>query len=382
MMNSNGLTEQIFAEMIAAQGGRAYRVGGCVHDMVRGVAPKDIDFCVVGMVKKNFKVLFPEAVECGKYFPVFRIPIDGVKCEIAFARTERKDGSGYRGFKIASNPKITIEQDLLRRDTTVNAMAADCLTGTIIDPFHGIQDSNSKILRATGRHFSDDPMRALRLAGEAARLGYEIDGETLNLARAAVNELGGEPVDRFFAELVKVLREAAMPAQFFSILAQTDLLPLVFKEIADLSVESFKIVISRLDAVAIATASAKLRFAVLGSVLGQESLLRWNQKMTLPADWLHAAVYCGKAMALLVQPDPEKIVGAIHLLRRGALSVEEFDILSQAIELKLPVLTLFKAILTSSYEDTVPEQLNGKERGEWIRHKHIEVITKVWKEEG
>jgi len=381
MMSSKVLTERIFAETIAAQGGRAYRVGGCVHDMVRGVSPQNIDFCVAGMVKKNFKVLFPDAVECGKYFPVFRLPIDGVKCEIAFARTERKDGSGYRGFKIASNPKITIEQDLFRRDTTVNAMAIDCLTGDMIDPFHGIQDSKSKVLRATGRHFSEDPMRALRLAGEAARLEYGIDGETLNFARAAADELGGEPVERLFAELAKALKEAPAPARFFKILAQTDLLPLVFKEIAGLSVENFGLAMSRLDAVAKAAASAKLRFAVLGSVLEQESLLRWNSQMTLPADWLNAAVVSGKVMTLLVQPNPGKIVEAIHLLRRGALSVEEFDILSQAAELNLPALNPFKAIMSSLSEDVAPEQLKGKEIGEWLRHKYIEVIANAWGKE-
>jgi tRNA nucleotidyltransferase (CCA-adding enzyme) len=76
-VSSDVLTERVFAETILASGGRLYRVGGCVLDMVRGITPKDIDFCVVGMVKKSFKVLFPDAEECGKYFPVFRLCIDG-----------------------------------------------------------------------------------------------------------------------------------------------------------------------------------------------------------------------------------------------------------------------------------------------------------------
>jgi len=380
-MSSNIVTERIFAETIAAQGGRAYRVGACVHDMIRGINPNGIDFCVVGMVKKNFKGLFPDAVECGKYFPVFRLSIAGVKCEIAFARTERKDGSGHRGFKIASNPKITIEQDLFRRDTTVNAMAIDCLTGEVIDPFHGMQDSKDGMLRATGRHFSDDPMRALRLAGEAARLDYEIDGATLNFARAAGAEIGGEPSERLFAEMAKALREAPAPAKFFKILAKVDLLPLVFKEIADLSAENFRLAMAELDAVAKAASSAKLRFAVLGSVLDEQSLLRWNNKMTLPVDWFNAANISRNVMRLLAQPDPGKIVGAIQLLRRGALSVEEFDIISQAVERKLPALGPYQAIMTSLSKDMAPEQLKGKEIGEWLRRKYVEVITKAWAKE-
>ena len=153
-MNSALLTERAFAEIIAENGGRVFRVGGCVRDWFMGIIPKDIDFCVVGMVKKNFKAIFPDAQEYGKSFPVFRLLIDGIKCEVAFARTERKVGRGYKGFKISSNPKATIEEDLFRRDTTVNSIAMDSLTGEIIDPFHGREDIKNGILRATSKHFS------------------------------------------------------------------------------------------------------------------------------------------------------------------------------------------------------------------------------------
>lgn len=379
-MSSKVLTERVFAETIVANGGRVYRVGGCVRDIIRGSTPKDMDFCVVGMVKKNFKVLFPEAEECGKYFPVFRLPIDGVKCEIAFARTERKAGSGYKGFKIASNPKITIEQDLFRRDTTVNSIAIDSLTGENIDPFHGIEDIKNKILRATGRHFSDDPMRAIRLARQSAQLGYEIDCETLILASTVANELGGEPVERIFAELVKVLTEAQEPARFFKVLAQTSLLQIIFQEIADLPTEKFDIAMARLDAVAKATVSLKLRFAVLGLVIDQESLFRWNNRMTLPADWLNAAVAAGKVMALLSLPNPETIVTAINCLRRGSLSTKEFDTISQAAELSLPALDLLKAVMTLPPEDVAPDKLKGKDIGKWMNRKQTEAIAKVWGE--
>ena len=202
------VTERSFAETIAANGGRVYRVGGCVRDQFMGVLPKDIDFSIVGMVKKNFKLLFPDAEEYGKSFPVFRLFIDGVKCELAFARTERKVSSGYKGFKISSKPKITIQEDLSRRDTTVNSIAMDCLTGEIIDPFGGIEDIRTKILRATSEHFVDDPMRALRLAGQSARLGFKIDDGTLTLASLLANELGDEPPERMLIELTKVLSQA------------------------------------------------------------------------------------------------------------------------------------------------------------------------------
>jgi tRNA nucleotidyltransferase (CCA-adding enzyme) len=376
-VSSNVLTERIFAETILASGGRLYRVGGCVRDMVRGITPNDIDFCVVGMVKKSFKVLFPDAEECGKYFPVFRLLIDGKRCEVAFARTERKVGSGHKGFKIASNPKITIEEDLFRRDTTVNAIAIDSLTGEMIDPLHGIQDIRKKMLRATGRHFADDPIRALRLAGQSARLGFEIDADTLTLANAVADELGDEPAERVLDELAKVLNEAPAPARFFKVLAQINLLQIAFKEIADLSSENFDRTMSLLDSVAKATSSPKLRFATLGFVMNQESLARWNSRMTLPGEWINAAAVVGKTTALLEIPNPERIVAAIDGLRRGSLTVEEFDIISQAVELNIPALSPFKALLTLS-QDVTPVELKGKDIGEWFRQRHIEAITKVW----
>ena len=376
-MSSKVITEQTFAETILANGGRLYRVGGCVRDKVRGMTPQDIDFCVVGMVKKNFKVLFPEAEECGKSFPVFRLPIDGRQCEVAFARTERKAGSGYKGFKIASNPKITIEEDLFRRDTTVNSIAVDSLTGEVIDPFHGIQDIKNKLLRATSPHFVDDPIRALRLAGQAARLDFAIDDNTLVLASTAADELGDEPAERVLAELTKVLKEAPAPARFFKVLVQSNLLQHVFEEMADLSTEKFAIAMDKLDLVAKATSSPKLRFAALGLVLDSKRLSHWNSRMTLPGDWLTAATTASKMLTLLEIPNPENIVTAIDSLRRGSLTVEEFDILSQAVELHIPALSPFKELLTLS-PDVVPDELKGKAIGEWLRQKHHKIIAEAW----
>jgi len=371
------LTEQVFAETIAVNGGRVYRVGGCVRDMVMGVMPKDVDLCVVGMVKKNFKTLFPDAEEYGKSFPVFRLRLDGIKCEVAFARTERKVGSGYKGFKVSSKPKVTIEEDLYRRDLTVNSIAIDSLTGKIIDPFNGIQDINDKILRATSPHFSDDPIRALRLAGQSARLGFGIDSDTLIRAGAVGEELVKEPVERIVAELAKVLTEARDPAQFFKVMAQTNLLQITFEEISELSKEVFEIGMAKLNLVAKATQEPKLRFAALGLVLDKERLHRWNKRMTLPSDWLDSAVEVGKIKALLEAIDAEKIVAAINSLRRGSLNVEEFDVITTAAGLNIPALTPFKAAMALLPGDGVPERLTGKALGEWLKLKHIDLVSKL-----
>jgi len=376
-MNSVLLTERSFAEIIAANGGRVFRVGGCVRDHFMGVTPKDIDFSIVGMVKKNFKILFPDAEEYGKSFPVFRLSIDGVKCELAFARTERKVGSGYKGFKISSKPKITIEEDLFRRDTTVNSIAMDCLTGEIIDPYKGIQDINNKILRATSQHFVDDPMRALRLAGQSARLEFKIDDGTLILASAVADELAEEPAERMLIELTKVLLEAQQPSVFFKVLAKTKLLKITFNEIADLRPEDFEAGMAALDGVATVTQNTKLRFAALGLFLDKEDIACWNNRMTLPGDWFYAAIAVGKTAALLECPSPEKVVTAINSLRRGSLCAREFDIITQGAGLSIPLLSPFKAAMTLLPGEAVPEELTGKEIGNWLKQKHVQAISKL-----
>jgi tRNA nucleotidyltransferase (CCA-adding enzyme) len=375
-MGTSILTEKKFAEIIAENGGRVFRVGGCVRDSFMGAIPKDIDFSIVGMVKKNFKMIFPEAKECGKSFPVFHLTIDGIKREVAFARTEKKVGSGYKGFKVSAKPKITIEEDLFRRDTTINSIAQDSLTGEIIDPYYGREDIKAKILRATSQHFSDDPMRALRLAGQAARFGFTIDQNTLPLAMAAGEELAQEPAERMIAELGKVLTEAEEPGTFFKVLAELNLLEVTFREIGKLSPQEFERVVLGLNVVAKATENAKLRFAALGLVLDKENLVSWNTRMTLPGDWLDSAIAVREIIDFLEETTSDKIVDTINKLRRGSLTIEEFDIISKAVGLKIPTLVPLKAAMTLPQGEVVPKTLKGKEIGEWLRQKYVEAISK------
>jgi tRNA nucleotidyltransferase (CCA-adding enzyme) len=370
----NGLTERKFAEIVAQNGGRAYRVGGAVRDKFMGIIPKDIDYSIAGMVKKNFKVLFPEAKECGKSFPVFLLTIDESKREVAFARTEEKTGTGYKGFRVSAKPKITIEQDLFRRDTTINSMAEDCLTGDIIDPFGGRQDIKDKILRATSTHFSDDPMRALRLAGHAARFGFGIDAATLPLVKAVKMELSEEPGERMVLELGKVLRDAGKPGQFFKVLNEADLLAVTFTELSALPPEAFIKGMEKLNLVAGSTKYAKVRFAALGLMLDKEALDSWNKRMTLPGDWLAAAVTVSQIFAILQKPAPDEIVAAINKLRRGSLNIEEFDLIIK--DLGLPMLAPLKAAMVLPEGENVPGTLKGKEIGEWLRKKHVNAVAK------
>src|SRR4029079_8069042 len=149
------------------------RVGGSVRDELLGRPVADRDFVVVGatpqaMIEQGFKPV-------GRDFPVFLHPVTHE--EYALARTERKQGRGHRGFEFFASPDVTLEQDLERRDITINAMARD-QNGTLIDPFGGSADLSSGVLRHVSSSFSEDPLRVLRVARFAARFGFVVAPET------------------------------------------------------------------------------------------------------------------------------------------------------------------------------------------------------------
>jgi len=158
---------------------KAYVVGGAVRDELLGLPLKDRDYVVVGttpeeMVRRGFKPV-------GKDFPVFLHP--QTKEEYALARTERKSGRGYKGFNVHAAPEVTLEDDLRRRDLTINAMAKDLDSGALIDPFRGKQDLEQKILRHVSEAFAEDPVRILRVARFAARFGFRVATETMVLMK-------------------------------------------------------------------------------------------------------------------------------------------------------------------------------------------------------
>ena len=151
------MTELEFAKKIDELGGTAYLVGGAVRDEIRQVKAHDRDYCITGLDEKTFAENFPHAAKFGKSFPVYSVLIDDKFCEIAFARTEKKIGTGYRGFAVNFDKNVTIEEDLFRRDTTINAMAKKILTAELIDPFGGEKDVAEKKIRAVSKHFTEDP---------------------------------------------------------------------------------------------------------------------------------------------------------------------------------------------------------------------------------
>ena len=207
-----------------------YLVGGAVRDQLLGLPVKDRDWIVVGTNPATLLSLGYQQV--GKDFPVFLNP--KTKEEYALARTERKAGAGYTGFICDFSPTITLEQDLIRRDLTINAMAQS-EDGEIIDPYGGKQDLENRILRHISPAFSEDPLRVLRVARFAARyhsLGFKIASETLALMAelAQSGELQHLTAERVWLETEKALNEKN-PEIYFETLHKTGTLRVLFPEI-------------------------------------------------------------------------------------------------------------------------------------------------------
>src|SRR3989475_12240278 len=160
---------------------KIYRVGGSVRDELLGRAVADHDYVVVGATPEAMQALGFRPV--GRDFPVFLHP--QTHEEYALARTERKSGRGYHGFTVHAAPEVTLEDDLKRRDLTINAMAK-AEDGTLIDPFGGRRDLKEGVLRHVSQAFAEDPVRLLRAARFAARLGFRAADETMALMKAMV----------------------------------------------------------------------------------------------------------------------------------------------------------------------------------------------------
>jgi len=212
---------QLIEEKTAMQ---IYQVGGAVRDKLLDLPVKDRDWVVVGatpaaLLERGF-------TQVGKDFPVFLHP--ETHEEYALARTERKTGSGYTGFAVFASPSVTLEEDLSRRDLTINAMASD-EAGHIIDPFNGQADLQTKILRHVSPAFVEDPVRILRIARFAARLNFQVAGETRTLMETMVanGEVDALVPERVWQEMVRALADP-YPRRFIEVLRECGALARIF----------------------------------------------------------------------------------------------------------------------------------------------------------
>ena len=208
-----------------------YLVGGAVRDSLLGYPFHERDWVIIGATPQQ--MLDAGYQQVGKDFPVFLHP--QTKEEHALARTERKSGKGYTGFTVYAAPDVTLEQDLLRRDLTINAIAqAD--DGSLVDPFGGVADIRQKILRHVSDAFAEDPLRVLRVARFYARyahLGFSVASETQALMRRLSDELSTLTPERVWQETAKALSEQT-PQAYFQLLYDTGALQILMPELAAL----------------------------------------------------------------------------------------------------------------------------------------------------
>lgn len=218
---------QPHALKIKDAGGTLYIVGGAVRRFLMCQNPHDVDFCVCGITVGKFRELFPEARQQGKQFPVFIID----DCEFAMARTEKKIGTGYNGFEINSSPLVTIEEDLYRRDLTINSIAVDVLTGKIIDPYRGLDDLQRGVISPTSNHFKDDPVRVIRAARFACQYpNYSLKYTLYKMMNELKEEMHLITPDHKLSELKKVF-ECVCPSLYFYKLMTADVLDVTYPEI-------------------------------------------------------------------------------------------------------------------------------------------------------
>jgi tRNA nucleotidyltransferase (CCA-adding enzyme) len=333
---------------------KIYSVGGAVRDDLLGRPVADCDYVVVGatpeaMLAQGFRPI-------GRDFPVFLHPQTNE--EYALARTERKSGRGYHGSTFHAAPDVTLEADLARRDLTINAMARDA-DGTLIDPYGGEADLRAGVLRHVSAAFAEDPLRVLRVARFAARLGFGVAPETEALMRAIVSagELSTLTPERVWQELARALMESR-PSRFFFELRRCGALALLLPEIDALfgvpqpiahhpEIDTGVHVLQAVDFSAAAGDPLPVRYAVLTHDLGKAA--------TAPADWPRHIAHEAKSERLVENLSQRlRVPGDCRELAR--LAARYHGVVQRALELKAA--TLLDLLLAADALRR-PERLDG-----------------------
>lgn len=316
---------------------KTYVVGGAVRDALLGFPVKDRDYVVVGATPDQMRA--QGFLPVGKDFPVFLHP--DTHEEYALARTERKTAPGYTGFSFHASPEVTLEQDLLRRDLTINAIAQD-IDGSLIDPYGGRADLEARIFRHVSAAFSEDPVRILRVARFAARFTeFSVAEETLSLMRKMVasGEVDALVPERVWQELSRGLMEAK-PSRMFMVLRDADALARILPEIAALDgvpqpaqhhpeIDTLVHVMMVIDTAARQSASLAVRFAALVHDLGKGT--------TSPEQWPQHIAHEARSVTLVeALCERLKIPGEVRDL--AVMTAREHGNVGRALEMRADTL--------------------------------------------
>ena len=359
-----------------------YRVGGAVRDKLLGLPIKDQDWVVVGATPERMREL--GFVPVGRDFPVFLHPQS--KEEYALARTERKTGHGYAGFTFYTASTVTLTEDLLRRDLTINAMAED-ESGQIIDPFHGQDDLHNRLLRHVSPAFQEDPLRILRVARFAARLaplGFQIAEQTLTLMKTMVanGEASHLVAERVWLETVQALQEPS-PATYFQTLIRCQALPVVLPELCALLDEQ---TLARLQRAAEAHAPALVRFACLFALSDPSAIRRLQARLRLPGEYADLALLVSEfgecISATLQHPDAQALMAIFEstdALRRPQRFATVLDALAYRDTVvrqeKQSTVALLNGCLAIKADSLVAQGVTGKALGHALRQERISFLV-------
>ena len=359
---------------------KTYLVGGAVRDRLLGYPHHERDWVVVGATPEQMLAAGFKPV--GKDFPVFLHPQTNE--EYALARTERKSGRGYHGFNFYCDTDVTLEQDLARRDLTINAIAAD-ETGTLIDPYGGRRDLQSKILRHVSPAFAEDPLRILRVARFAARyhhLGFRIAPETLALMRAIVDagEVEHLVSERVWKETERALSEPD-PQVYFQTLQLCGAARRLFPELREEA-----LALTELERCSAQFHAPLIRFAVLSNRLQAQELTALCAHICAPNDYRELAQLAVMHLSALKIADAPAAAFALLEQCDALRRPQRFESLLEvaaALTIEEPVRTRLRAALqqalTVTAQPLLEQGFQGPELGEQLRRERLAAIQRNWR---
>lgn len=357
---------------------KIYLVGGAVRDKLLNRPVKEKDWVVVGATVEEMLQLGYKQV--GKDFPVFLHPT--TKEEYALARVERKVGKGYTGFTFDTSKSVTLEEDLKRRDITINAIAEDQKTQEIIDRYHGREDLKNKIIRHVSDAFIEDPVRILRVARFAARFpDFTIAPETIELMQKMVSngEVDALVAERVWKECEKALVETH-PQRFFEVLERCDALSVLFP--------IFAANIKCIDNLAQAARTSEnpiIRCAVLFHLLPENEILKISNQYKIPNDYRDLAILVAKNFQKYTSEDELKSENILNLLEstdafRRKDRFENFLMACEICDSNFPAKLLNQCYEASKNVDAnkyIARGVQGEKIGLAIREERKNIIKQL-----
>jgi len=358
---------------------KIYLVGGAVRDELLGKPIKERDWVVVGSTPEEMITMGYQPV--GKDFPVFLHP--KTHEEYALARTERKTGKGYKGFHFYAMPDVTLIDDLIRRDLTINAMAKNKITGEIIDPHNGQKDLKQKILRHVSSAFTEDPVRILRVARFATQLpDFHVCPETNQLMHEMVTsgEIDALVAERVWKELSRALI-SEKPSRFFEVIKNCGALTVLFPEL-----DKDHLNLSALNKAVAMTNNGTVRFAALLHYLSRDSIQSICKRFRVPIEFTELALLVSKyrdAYQQLDEKNPEQLlfilknIDAFRRPERFSDWMMACHAINEKINHQKILLCALKAAKSVDLKPLLEKKIQGKAFGDEFYQLQLKAIAEA-----